>query len=130
MLKRLSTILSIVMVWSVMLLQGAPLNETQEVDGYSVVLSSEKPLTMGSNELRATVSKDGKALNNLQVLQIKLFMPAMPGMPYMESKSEGELAGDAYRLKVNLSMGGTWQYQLRFKDSDGNKHQIKGSVNF
>ena len=56
-------------------------------------------------------------------------MPEMPGMPYMESKVKGKTTDGVYDAKINLSMGGTWQYQIKFKTEDEKVHKIKGSVN-
>ena len=57
-------------------------------------------------------------------------MPEMPGMPYMESEENAVLVDGKYKVSVNVPMGGTWQYQLKFKASDEVVHTVKGSVNF
>lgn len=66
---------------------------------------------------------------HIYIAKIKFFMPKMPGMPYMEFEDKAKLVGDKYKLDVNFSMGGTWQYQLKVKTSDGKIHKIRGSVN-
>lgn len=97
------------------------------VKGIDVVVSSHKTLSEGNNDVSVKLMKDGKAITNAMV-KVKFFMPEMPGMPYMETKSVASLVGDQYKSSVNFSMGGTWQYHILFK-IDGKKHRFKGSVN-
>ena len=104
------------------------LEQNGQKDGYDVILKSSKALVVGSNELLVELAKDSKVIENAKV-KAKFFMPEMPGMPYMESESEATLANGVYKLNINLPMGGTWQYQLKFKTEDGVVHTIKGSVN-
>ena len=104
------------------------LEQNGQKDGYNVILKSSKALVVGSNELLVELAKDSKVIENAKV-KAKFFMPEMPGMPYMESESEATLANGVYKLNINLPMGGTWQYQLKFKTEDGVVHTIKGSVN-
>jgi hypothetical protein len=53
----------------------------------------------------------------------------MPGMPYMEFTDKAKLVDGKYKLMINFSMAGTWQYQLKFKTADREVHTIRGSVN-
>lgn len=104
------------------------LEQNGQKDGYDVTLKSSKALVVGSNEFVVELAKDSKIVDNAKV-KIKFFMPEMPGMPYMESESEAVLVNGKYKVNINFSMGGTWQYQLKFKTEDGVVHTIKGSVN-
>ena len=101
------------------------LEQNGQKDGYDVILKSSKALVVGSNELIVELAKDSKVVETAKV-KLKFFMPEMPGMPYMESESEATLANGVYKLNINLPMGGTWQYQLKFKTEDGVVHTIKG----
>ena len=56
-------------------------------------------------------------------------MPEMPGMPYMEFEENATLIDGKYKVSINFSMNGTWQYQLKFKTNDDVVHTVKGSVN-
>ena len=95
---------------------------------YKVTVSSKKPLVSGNNPIAITIEKDNKVLTNAKV-KAKFFMPQMPGMPYMEYKTKCALKKKKFHCNINLSMGGTWQYQIKFKTSDGKIHKIRGSVN-
>ncbi len=105
----------------------AALHKMHEKDGYDVALSSTKPLIVGNNTIKISLFKDGKKVD--AKVKVKFFMPEMPGMPYMESKEKGKTTEGVYDAKVNLSMSGTWQYQLKFKTADEEVHKVRGSVN-
>lgn len=113
---------------SVGTLNAEPLLQEGSKNGYEIKLSSEKSLVVGSNEIVVELFKDGEEVTNAKV-KIKFFMPEMPGMPYMEDEQKGKLNGTKYMMNTNFSMGGTWQYQLKFKDASGKVHKIRGSVN-
>ena len=34
-----------------------------------------------------------------------------------------------YKVNINFSMSGTWQYHLKFKTKDDEVHTVKGSIN-
>lgn len=104
------------------------LEQNGQKDGYDVTLKSSKALVVGSNEFLVKLSKDSKVVENAKV-KVKFFMPEMPGMPYMESEENAILVNQEYKVNINLSMSGTWQYHLKFKTEDGVIHTIKGSVN-
>jgi hypothetical protein len=110
------------------LVQAEPLLQEGSKDGYEIKLSSDKSLVVGSNEIIIELSKDGATFTDAKV-KIKFYMPEMPGMPYMEDEQNGKLVDGKYKINVNFSMGGTWQYQLKFKTEDGKVHKVRGSVN-
>ncbi len=104
------------------------LMDRMQKDGYRLILSSDKPLTTGNNKIAVTVTRDGKPVTDVKV-KIKLFMPEMPGMPYMEYKTKLKPENGRYTGMINLSMSGTWQYHLKFKDAQGAIHTLRGSLN-
>jgi len=94
-----------------------------------VQLSAEKPLVVGNNIIDLRVSRNAEVLPDAEVV-VKAFMPAMPGMPYMESKVEATPLGKGhYRSELNFSMGGTWQIHIFVTPKEGKKIRIKTSVN-
>ena len=104
------------------------LEQNGEKDGFNVKLASSKALVAGSNEFLVVLSKDSKVVETAKV-KAKFFMPEMPGMPYMESEDNATLIDGKYKVSINFSMNGTWQYQLKFKTNDDVVHTVKGSVN-
>ena len=103
------------------------IHQTKEVDGYKVIITSKKALTVGNNDIDIALFKDGKEVD--AKVKVKFFMPEMPGMPYMEYKAKGKTTNGVFSSTINLSMSGTWQYQVKFKTSDDEVHKVKGSVN-
>lgn len=92
----------------------------------NVTYSSAKPLVVGDNTINVTVTENGKAVTGAKV-EMKVSMPEMPGMPYMEdTKVMSESAG-VYSDNINFSMGGTWQVKI-FIEKDGKKYKHSSSV--
>ena len=120
--------LFIVMISMMTILNAEPVFQEGEKNGYDVKLTSEKSLIVGNNDLFVELAKDGNSITNIK-MKIKVFMPEMPGMPYMEYKAKAKVVDGKYKMMVNFSMGGTWQYHLKFKSKDGKIHTIRGSVN-
>jgi hypothetical protein len=118
----------VAMFLSIGILNAEPLSQTGEKNGYELNLSSEKSLIVGNNDFLVSLSKDGNSVTDVK-MKIKVFMPEMPGMPYMEYKAKAKLVDGKYKMMVNFSMGGTWQYHLKFKSKDGKIHTVRGSVN-
>ena len=120
--------LFIVMLSMITMLNAEPVFQEGEKNGYDVKLTSKKSLIVGNNDLFVELAKDGNSITNIK-MKIKVFMPEMPGMPYMEYKAKAKIVDGKYKMMVNFSMGGTWQYHLKFKSKDGKIHTIRGSVN-
>ena len=120
--------LFIVMISMITMLNADPVFQEGTKNGYDVKLTSEKSLIVGNNDFFVDLSKDGNSITNIK-MKIKVFMPEMPGMPYMEYKAKAKVIDGKYKMMVNFSMGGTWQYHLKFKSKDGKIHTIRGSVN-
>ena len=100
--------------------------KTGKAGNLSVTYSSAKPLVVGDNTMKVIVSENGKSVTGAKV-DFKVFMPEMPGMPYMEEIKTMSVNGDAYGGNVNFSMGGTWQVKI-FIEKDGKKYKYSSSV--
>ena len=108
--------------------QAEPIDLSGHVKGVDVTIKSAKSLVVGNNDFFVTLSKNGTAITNAKV-KAKFFMPEMPGMPYMEYIAKAKLVDGKYKMLINFSMSGTWQYQLKFKTKDEKKYKIRGSIN-
>lgn len=109
-------------------LYGETVDQNGVKDGFSIRLYTQNTPIVGNNDFFVTLQKDGKDVEGAKV-KIKFFMPEMPGMPYMEQEEKATKTGNVYKTVINFSMGGTWQYHLKFKTSDGVIHTVRGSVN-
>jgi hypothetical protein len=81
---------------------------------YTVDIKMDKnPPVVGANQVEIAVKdKAGKAVTDAKV-QVVANMPAMPGMPAMESKGDAKFEGGKYKGKVDLSMAGSWNMSVR-----------------
>ena len=117
-----------ILAFLITFLNAQPVSQSGNKNGYDVKLTSQKSLIVGDNIFFVQLLKEGKTITTPKV-RAKFFMPEMPGMPYMEFKDKGKLVGNKYKMLINFSMGGTWQYHLQFKTKDGKVHTLRGSVN-
>ncbi|MFZ5998312.1 MAG: FixH family protein [Nitrospirota bacterium] len=81
---------------------------------YDVTVRIDKdPPTTGENNIAITV-KDaaGTAVTDAKV-KVEYSMPAMPGMPPMNYKTDAALSGSEYKGKVNFSMAGPWNVVVK-----------------
>lgn len=112
---------------SITLLEGAAFEKVAKSRATKVIISSEKPLISGSNTIILSIKN--KKYHDAKVT-IKAFMPAMPGMPYMETKNATKkLGGGKYEADIHFSMGGTWQLHIFITPKEGKKVRVKSSVN-
>ena len=81
---------------------------------YSVDIKMDMdPPVVGTNIVEIAITdKAGKAVTDAKVL-VSASMPAMPGMPAMENKGEAKPEGGKYKAKIDLSMGGSWNFSVR-----------------
>lgn len=104
------------------------LNETHDIESYKINISSQKPFTVGDNDIQVILQYEDKQIIDAKV-KVKFFMPEMPGMPYMDYKEKLKLNGTVYNGMINFIMNGTWQYHLMFKTHEGKIYKVRGSVN-
>lgn len=107
--------------------QAAAFEKTAVSRSASVEISSDKPLSLGNNMLIFYL-KDKKFAD--AKLKVKAFMPAMPGMPYMEYQGDAKSLGNGkYETQINFAMHGTWQLHIFLEPKSGKKVRIKTSLN-
>ena len=124
------TKLLLILTLGVSLLQAAAYEKDAKYRTTKVHITAEKPITAGTNTLRFAITKNGKAVRDSKV-SMKAFMPAMPGMPAMESKVDAKSLGNGlYEAKLNLAMSGTWQLHIYITPKTGKKSRVKTTINF
>jgi hypothetical protein len=78
-----------------------------------MVKMDKNPAVMGENGAIVTVKDPaGKEVTDAEV-KIEYSMPAMPGMPAMNYKSDLVLKGNTYQGKLNYSMSGPWNIAVK-----------------
>ena len=112
------------------LLSAAAFSKDAKFRTTKVHITSDKPLSTGSNVLVFDIKQNSKAPTDTKV-SIKAFMPAMPGMPAMKSQVDAkDLGNGKYEAKLNIAMGGTWQIHIFITPKTGKKSRVKTSINF
>lgn len=71
------------------------------------------PPVVGDNNLKIEIKDtSGKYVTDAKVA-VDYSMPAMPGMPAMNYKTDAELKGNEYKARMNLSMSGPWNIAVK-----------------
>ncbi len=81
---------------------------------YDVEIKIDKnPPVVGDNNIEIEI-KDaaGKYITDAKVT-VEYSMPAMPGMPAMNYKTDAKLKGNEYKAMMNLSMSGAWNIAVK-----------------
>lgn len=126
-MKLLTLLTSIMLAFTS--LQAAAFDKMVKYRNIKVEMVSDKPLTTGVNKIKLHVFKGSTPIKDAKVV-LKIFMPAMPGMPYMEHKTVAKPLGNGiYEATFNVSMGGTWQVHIFITTQKGKKYRLKSSIN-
>jgi len=80
----------------------------------SVVAKIDKnPPINGENNLTLDIKDAGGANVTDAKVKVEYSMPAMPGMPAMNYKTDAKLEGGEYKTKLNFSMSGSWNIAVK-----------------
>ncbi len=81
---------------------------------YNVEVKIDKnPPVVGNNNIKVEIEDaDRKYITDAKV-KIEYSMPAMPGMPPMNYKTDAELKGNEYKATMNFSMSGPWNIAVK-----------------
>jgi hypothetical protein len=112
-----------VVVMALLLIAGVVFAKDYEVSkkagDYNVVLKIDKnPPVAGDNNVEIMITDaSGKHVTDAKVV-LNYSMPAMAGMPAMNYKADAQSKGNVYTTKVNYSMAGSWNNELRITRAD------------
>ena len=71
------------------------------------------PPVAGENNIKIEIKDaSGKYVTDAKVV-VEYSMPPMPGMPPMNYRANGELNGNEYKARINLSMAGSWNIAIK-----------------
>src|SRR5574337_974835 len=84
----------------------------KKAGGLSITLKADRyPLVKGDNNLTLIIADSaGKAVTGAKV-DIRFFMPPMPGMAPMEDRIQPKQKGSEYAFTVNPGMEGGWKVE-------------------
>jgi len=126
-MKRLALIICVLFL-AVGLAYGKDYEMTKKAGEYTVLVAIDKnPPVTGKNNVVVGI-KDGASKNVTDAtVVIDYGMPAMPGMPAMNYKSNARLQGNAYHAVINFSMSGPWSIAVKIT-RDGKTQSVKLNV--
>ncbi|HBH60806.1 MAG TPA: copper resistance protein [Nitrospiraceae bacterium] len=95
---------------------------------FDVVVAIDKnPPAVGKNNLTIDIKDpSGKPVTDAKV-KVEYSMPAMPGMPAMNYKTDAELKDGKYTATMDLSMAGSWNITVKIT-RDGKTSKLKFSI--
>lgn len=98
---------------------GADYQVKKTVNGLEVEATIDKnPPAMGDNSMTVVIKdQSGAAITDAKV-RVDYGMPAMPGMPAMNYKSDATLNGEAFVAPINFSMSGAWNVAVKIRYND------------
>jgi hypothetical protein len=87
---------------------------SKKAGDYNVLIKIDKnPPIAGENNLEIAITDaSGKAITDAKVV-FNNSMAAMAGMPAISYKVDTELKGKVYKAKINYSMSGSWNNEVR-----------------
>lgn len=112
--KTSLTAISFVLIAGLMVFACAKGYESQKsVDDLKIMLSVDRyPLVKGDNTLNVKVTdSSGKPLNDATV-NVRYYMPPMPGMAPMDFNTQAMPRGDHYSFSANIPMEGGWKAEV------------------
>jgi hypothetical protein len=113
-MKKFLLAIAVAAVAAVMLFGCSKGYESQKtVDDLKVTLSVERyPLIKGDNTLNIKMADSaGKAVTDAAV-NVRYYMPPMPGMAPMDFNTQAALKGDRYLFSANVPMEGGWKAEV------------------
>jgi hypothetical protein len=116
-MKRLIvlTVAFLIVVFCSLGIVGAKEYEINKKAGdLSVLIRIDKnPPVAGKNNVEIAITDPtGKAVTDAKIV-LSYSMPPMSGMAPMNYKTDAELKGNVYRAKVDYSMAGSWNNEVK-----------------
>lgn len=116
-MKKL-TIITMILFLAVGIAYAKDYEVKKKAGEYDVEVKIDKnPPVVGDNNITVEIKDlSGKYVTDAKV-KVDYSMPAMPGMPAMNYKTDAELKGNEYKAKMNLSMSGSWNIAVKITKS-------------
>ena len=95
---------------------------------YDITVNIDRnPPVVGDNNVSVEIKGEGGHHVIDAKVKVEYSMPAMPGMPAMNYKTDAELKGNVYKAKMNLSMAGSWNVVVKIT-REGKTTTVKFNV--
>lgn len=92
-----------------------------------LVMIDKNPPIAGDNEVNIVVRDSAGNIVKDAKVKVEYSMPAMPGMPAMNYKTDAVLQGNEYKAVMGLSMSGSWNIVVKLTKA-GKTSSLKFTV--
>ncbi len=113
MVRKIFAVLAAVVIVAVFTGCSKGYESRKSAGDMNIILKADRyPLIKGDNALSVDVSDQaGKAITDAKV-DVRFYMPPMPGMAPMDSTLQAAPRGSGYAVTVNPAMEGGWKIDL------------------
>lgn len=113
-MKRISFLFAAVFVAALTLFACAKGYESEKRAGdLKITLSVDRyPLVKDDNTMKIKVADSSGILVSDATVNVRYYMPPMPGMAPMDYNTQAVLKGDSYAFSANIPMEGGWKTEV------------------
>lgn len=113
-MKKLCVVVAVAMLFISGIAYAKDYEVNKKAGEYDVMVRIDKnPPVVGDNNITIEIKDTSRKYVTDAKVVVEYSMPAMPGMPPMNYKTDTELKGNEYRAKMNLSMSGSWNIAIK-----------------
>jgi len=113
-MKKLCAVVAVAMLFISGIAYAKDYEVNKKAGEYDVAVRIDKnPPVVGDNNITIEIKDTSRKYVTDAKVVVEYSMPAMPGMPPMNYKTDTELKGNEYRAKMNLSMSGSWNIAVK-----------------
>jgi hypothetical protein len=113
-MKKLCAVVAVAMLFISGIAYAKDYEVNKKAGEYDVMVRIDKnPPVVGDNTITIEIKDTSRKYVTDAKVVVEYSMPAMPGMPAMNYKTDTELKGNEYRAKMNLSMSGSWNIAVK-----------------
>jgi len=113
-MKKLCVVVAVAMLFISGIAYAKDYEVNKKAGEYDVMVRIDKnPPVVGDNNITIEIKDTSRKYVTDAKVVVEYSMPAMPGMPAMNYKTDTELKGNEYRAKMNLSMSGSWNIAVK-----------------
>jgi len=113
-MKKLCAVVAVAMLFISCIAYAKDYEVNKKAGEYDVMVRIDKnPPVVGDNNITIEIKDTSRKYVTDAKVVVEYSMPAMPGMPPMNYKTDATLKGNEYKAKMNLSMSGSWNIVVK-----------------
>lgn len=113
-MKKLCVVVAVAMLFISGIAYAKDYEVNKKAGEYDVMVRIDKnPPVVGDNNITIEIKDTSRKYVTDAKVVVEYSMPAMPGMPPMNYKTDATLKGNEYKAKMNLSMSSSWNIAVK-----------------